>query len=299
MVKTICPKCKSIEVVKRGFFQTEAHGKRQRYYCKACDSKFIEQDGFYRMRNSPQKITLCLDLFYKGISTRQIQSHLQAFYPHNSSWVSIYKWVVKYSKKIAKFTDNLKIKSSGSVEFDEMEYHRRKSHQAKRGIDKNWFIDCIDTETRFMVSSGYVKMRDMSQLKKIMQIAKDKTGRQIRKITTDGLLAYPKAINRIFTLKKFLYLGIEHEVRNASQGEGFNYRIERMHNSIRQRTKTFRGFHGSIESASAIMKGYEIYYNFIRKHLALGKTPSELALPELKLNGNKWLELINLSNKTL
>jgi transposase-like protein len=61
---------------------------------------------------------------------------------------------------------------------------------------------------------------------------------------------------------------INHKVVNASKGEGFNIWVERMHNTIRHRTKTFRGFHGSVESAYAIMKGMEIYYNFIRKHEA-------------------------------
>lgn len=71
--------------------------------------------------------------------------------------------------------------------------------------------------------------------------------------------------------------------------------IERLHNNIRQRTKTFRGFHGSVESANAIMKGWEIYYNFITRHQSLNKCPYELAT-DLKLNSeNKWLELIKKS----
>jgi len=95
--------------------------------------------------------------------------------------------------------------------------------------------------------------------------------------------------------KKNSYFGVQHNVVNASAGEGFNILIERLHNNIRHRTKTFRGLHGSVESANAIMKGYEIYYNFITKHLALNKCPYELAT-DLKLNSeNKWLELINLS----
>ena len=56
------------------------------------------------------------------------------------------------------------------------------------------------------------------------------------------------------------------------------------------------GFHGSLESAHAIMKGLEINYNYIRKHMALGKkTPSEVAIPQLELGINKWLDLIKLS----
>src|SRR3989344_6938745 len=95
--KVSCPFCKGKEVVKRGTFQTEAHGKQQRYFCKNCNKKFIERTGFYRMRNNNKKITCALDLFYRGVSTRKVQEHFKAFYPHNSSHKSIYKWVVKYA----------------------------------------------------------------------------------------------------------------------------------------------------------------------------------------------------------
>ena len=47
------------------------------------------------------------------------------------------------------------------------------------------------------------------------------------------------------------------------------------------------------------MKGIEIYYNFIKKHEALNyKTPSEIAIPELKFETpNRWIELIKLANQ--
>ena len=75
-----------------------------------------------------------------------------------------------------------------------------------------------------------------------------------------------------------------------------NNPIERLHNTIRARTKTFRGFHGSVESANAILKGLFVYYNFITRHQAINCCPYELAT-DLKLNSeNRWLELINLSS---
>ena len=61
--KTKCPHCKSKEVVKRGTFETKAHGKQQRFFCKKCGKKFIIRTGFYRMRNNSQKITASIDLF--------------------------------------------------------------------------------------------------------------------------------------------------------------------------------------------------------------------------------------------
>ncbi len=56
-----------------------------------------------------------------------------------------------------------------------------------------------------------------------------------------------------------------------------------------------RGFHGCIGSASTIMKDYEIYYNFIRRHQGIGCCPYELAIPDLELGKNRWLDLIKLS----
>ncbi len=292
-MKLLCPHCKSEEIVKHGFFSSLAHGKQQRYFCKSCDKKFIPQNAFYRMRNTPQKITLCLDLFYKGISTRQIQAHLQAFYPHNSSWVSVYSWVVKYAKIIGEFTDNLKIKSSKEIQIDEMEIGSRKSKY------KGYFIDSIDIETRYMVSSEFKKNRDLKEVKQVLAKAKAKTENQLRIITSDGWSAYPKAIKKVFGYNNKLGKHkVTHKVVTASKGEGFNIWVERVHNSIRQRTRAFRGLHGSIHSAYSLMKGIEIYYNFIKKHEALNyKTPSELAIPELKFETpNRWRELIERTN---
>jgi len=183
-----------------------------------------------------------------------------------------------------------------------MEFNRRKSHKAKLGNDRNWFIDCIDTQTRFLVSAEFFKTREQKEVIKVLRQAKLKTQSQVGIITSDGYNAYPKAIQKTFTLRcksntqKF---GVIHNQVNASRGDGFNYPIERLHNSVRQRTQNFRGFHGSVDSAKTILKGFEIYYNFIRKHQTLNKTPSELATDIKLTNPNKWLELINLSTFNL
>ena len=116
------------------------------------------------MRNNPEKITCALDLFYRGVSTRKVQEHLAIFHPHNASHISVYNWVVKYAKMISKYTNRLKVNVGAEVQIDEMECHRRKSHKTRRGIDKNWFIDSIDTETRFMVASNYAKTRNGKEL---------------------------------------------------------------------------------------------------------------------------------------
>jgi len=295
--KPKCIYCKSDNNKKRGFRQTENRGKIQRYFCKDCKKSFIIDDGFFRMRNNPKKISLCLDLFYRGVSTRKVQEHLASFYPANSTNKTIYKWIIKYSKMISKYTNGLKLNVGSEVQIDEVEYHRRKSHKAKLGNEKNWFIDSICPKTKFLVASDYFKSRGMEEIKSVIKQIKIKTQVQVKVITSDGWKVYPTAIKKVYGFSnKTHQVNVYHNRVNASKGEGFNIPIERFHNNLRQRTKTFRGFHGSIESANAILKGFEIYYNFITKHQTINKCPYELAT-DLKLNSNnKWLELIEIAN---
>jgi len=297
-LKKVCPHCKSENVIKWTKRKTDNRGLIQRYKCNECNKTFTLDDGFFRMRNNNKKITCAMDLFYRGVSTRKVQEHFKAFYPHNADHTSILRWIRKYSVMISNFTGKLKLNVGAEVQIDEVEYHRRRSDKAKLGNEKNWFIDSICPETKFMVASNYYKSRGMDEVKEVIKDIKIKTEKQIKVITTDGLPAYPQAIKKVFGYSvKEQKCNVFHNRVNTSKGGGFNYPIERLHNNLRQRTKTFRGFHGSIESANAILKGWAIYYNFITKHQTINKCPYELAT-DLKLNSeNKWLELINLSVK--
>lgn len=298
--KLSCPNCKSEKVIKWTKRKTQNRGLIQRYRCKDCDNTFI-QDPFARMRNSPEKITCALDLFYRGLSTRDVQSHFGAFFPHNSDHSTILRWVRKFSLKISQFTDTLKINSGNYCEVDEMEYHRRKSHKKRLGIDENWLINAIDVKTRFMVSSKYAKHRSKKELGQVLEGLKNKA-QNVKIVTTDGLTAYENLVKKTWGYNNSLrQYKITHKVVTQSKGEGFNIWVERLHGAIRQRTKTFRGLHGSVESAYALFKGMQVYYNFVKKHEALrGKTPSEVAIPSLQFKTlNRWIELIKLAQQNL
>jgi len=188
----LCPNCKSTETIKWGKRKTDNRGKVQRYKCKSCSETFVNEP-FYRMRNSSQKITCALDLFYRGLSTREVQNHFKAFFPHNSDHSTILRWVRKFSLKIASYTDNLKVQTGGHIEVDEMQFSRRRSHKTK-GTDENWFIDAIDIKTRFMINSAFMKSRGQNELKEVLKGIKNKTGEHVKIITTDGLLSYPRVL---------------------------------------------------------------------------------------------------------
>jgi len=283
-----CPHCKTENIKKNGSRQTQNRGKIQRYQCKECNYRFTKDDGFFRMRNHPKKITASIDLFYNGLSTRKVQAHLKAFFPHNCTNMTVYNWVIKYSKKISKFADELKLKVGSELQIDEQSHNRLG--------EQNWLIDSIDTRTRFVVASSFNESRGQEEIKRVLRLVKYKTQGYVTTITSDGHRVYPKCVKKVWGYNnKIGKHNIFHNVVNASKGEGFNVPIERFHNNVRDRTKIMRGFHGSVESADTILKGFVIYYNFIRKHQGLKCSPFELATDIKLKNPNRWIELIEMS----
>jgi len=297
--KVICRFCKSQNTIKWTTRKTENRGVIQRYKCKDCNKTFTLDDGFFRMRNSPQKITQAVDLFYRGASTRGTQEHLGMFFSHNADHSSILRWVWKYAKIISKFTDKLRLNLSEEMQFDEIEYKRRLRHtKGSKGTEDNFFIDGVCPTTRFIIASEYSRSRNKKKITSIISSAKDRTTNKVLMVTTDGLNAYIGAVKKVFgySLKEGKQSVFHNRVVTSNE-DTFNYPIERLHNNVRARTKVFRGFHGSLRSANLILKGYEIFYNFVRKNQAINCTPSELAT-ELKLKeNNKWLELIQLAKQ--
>jgi xylulokinase len=66
--------------------------------------------------------------------------------------------------------------------------------------------------------------------------------------------------------------------------------------AVKERCKVMRGF-SRYGSASLIMDGWTVYYNYIRHHIALrGSTPAEAAGINIKLGRNRWQTLILRNN---
>ena len=53
--------------------------------------------------------------------------------------------------------NKLNIQAGEELMSDEVEYRRRKSHKAKLGVEHNWFVDVMDTKTRYIVASNYMQ----------------------------------------------------------------------------------------------------------------------------------------------
>lgn len=82
------------------------------------------------------------------------------------------------------------------------------------------------------------------------------------------------------------------------EGKGPTNLIERKIQTTRMKTKTMRCIK-SLETGQNWLDGALIHYNFVRRHVTLGRTPAEAAGLKLNLGRNAWLGLITLTVKIL
>jgi transposase-like protein len=286
----VCKFCGSQNVVKRGHRNTQ-NGKVQRFFCNDCKRKFIVDEGFERMKTTPETVTVALDLYFKGISMRAIVDHIKQFYGVEVSHVAIYKWIRKYIAMMMKYCDQLVPRVSGIWHSDEMTLNIKDldNHENLR-----WAWNVIDNESRFWLASQITEKREIADARKVLAQASTLSKIRPMAIVTDGLRSYEDAISKEFYTMKAPRT--EHVRIPNIRDRSNNNMVERLHGTIRQRSKVMRGL-GDEGTAQTMMDGLRLYYNFLRPHSALnGKTPAQKA--KIDSNPNQsWLSMIRRASR--
>lgn len=94
-------------------------GKKQTCKCKDCGKRFGFNDGFSRMKNKPEIITLALDLYFKGLSLRKVSDHIEQFFGVRVHYSTILRWIDNV-KLINAYVEDFKPELSGVRHVDEM-----------------------------------------------------------------------------------------------------------------------------------------------------------------------------------
>ncbi|MBS3074392.1 IS1/IS6 family transposase [Candidatus Pacearchaeota archaeon] len=279
-----CKHCSSLNFCKKGFRITEHRGKIQKYYCKDCHKFFTNDDGFYRMRNKPEIITMSIDMYISNLSSRKMRNQLSRHLNTKVSHMSILDWVRRYTLKVSKFVDKLRYNMGNSFYADETLI------DCEGRDDRFWC--CLDWDTRLITGVHYSlsgnPIEAQKFLFKFIQKGKPKF------IQTDGGVFYPKAFRKLFYSNKIGGLIVEHKIQNASVTKIHNYRIETVFMKIKDRANDFRGLK-ALWSAPILMNALIIQHNFIEAHTTLDEVPCNRAGQELDLGENRWLGLIKLS----
>lgn len=279
----VCRFCDSENVLKQGLRRNK-HGVVQRFKCKSCGRKFtLCENGFRKMEYKPEIVTLALDLYFKGLSYRDIVDHLRQFYKIEVTHPTIINWVKRFVKLVKSNIDELVPKVSGKWQADEMMVNVNGNYR--------WLWNLMDEETRFLLVSEMSEHREAEDAKKVFRKAKERAGKRPDTIKTDGLWSYIEAYKKEFwTLRGPRAKHLRHV---KFKDEPITNLIERLQGTVRERDKVMRAL-DSDKSARAYVDAFRFYYNFIKPHMSLsGITPAEAAglLPE---NGNRWLSLIRM-----
>ena len=160
--------------------------------------------------------------------------------------------------------------------------------------DMKYVFAIMDDETRYWIAQEVAETKFKHDARTLFQLAKKATGKKPDVIITDGLRSYHDAYKKEFwTLRNPRTKHIRHI---KLKGDHNNNKMERLNGEIRQREKTMRGLK---RKDTPILKGYQIFHNYIREHSGLeGKTPAEAC--GITIEGkNKWKTLIqNASQNT-
>jgi len=115
-MKIICSNCKSTDVIKQGFRYNNL-SKKQKYYCHDCNSWFILNDGFKKMRHKSDDIVRAVHQYEDGLSLFKVQTHL---WQHDNVKVTrwtIRQWTKKYSIFLKSTTPKSKTKAQRKAAY--------------------------------------------------------------------------------------------------------------------------------------------------------------------------------------
>ncbi len=280
-----CLYCGSNRIVKDGIRRNKAVSI-QLWACKDCNRYFSFNLGFEGMRASPQAITGAMQLYFTGESLRNVQKFLR-LQGITVSHVAVLKWIRKYVRLMQSYLDKMAPKLGETWRADEL-YLKVKGNL-------KYLYALMDDETRFWIAQQVAATKGTADIRTLFAEGRRVAGRNPRTLITDGAHNFQDACNKEFWTQRKETRTLHISKVRWKEGPT-NNKMERLNGEIRDREKVMRGVK---REDSPILKGYEIFHNYLRPHMALnGRTPAE-ACGITVLGPNKWITLIqNASNLT-
>ncbi len=272
-----CKHCRSLKISKRGTRKNKS-GDIQRMICKECGKTFSTNIGFRYRQFDDTVITQVLHMYHSGLSVRAISAQF-ASRDITIDPATIYRWVQRYSKVAAKYTDSLTPDVGDKFRADEVYVN----------VDgkKMYLFASMDDDTRYWLASDLAEKKHGHKAEALFKRTIDHAGKYPDEMITDGLGSYKQAARNEF--QGMVKHTSEIHITGRHVGKDNNNKMERLNGTIRDREKTFRGC-GTKHTAS--FDGLRVHYNHVRKHGALGgRTPGEAAGITVE-GADKWRALI-------
>ena len=280
---TECRYCSSSNIKKYGILKNK-YGDVQRYICDNCKKTFTFNQGFERMRSSPQTITTALQLYFTGESLRNIEQFLKAVHGKSVSHKTIHSWVKKYTKLMQEYLEKITPQVGSTWRADEV--------WVKIKGDTKYLFAMMDDETRFWIAQEVADSKFKHDARNLLRKGKEAMKTKPKIFVTDGLPAYNDAYKKEFWGKR--RESTKHIRHISLHGDKNNNKMERLNGEFRDREKICRGLK---KKDSVMFDGYHLFHNYFRPHMALkGQTPAEACGIEIT-GDNKWVTVIQNAKK--
>ena len=288
--------CRSSDVILRGVRHNQS-GDVQRYLCRACGRRFAGREGFAKRRADPMNIARALDLYFRGMSVRKVREHLEQVERLNVSHMTVFRWIVHYSKLAAEWMDAQGARTSDRWHIDETVVNVN---------GKNEYLwNVLDHETRFLLATHISDDRSLANTRVPIRKAKAVTPDRPVDVLTDGMRSYPVAVGKELGRRALpnddpdqvngVWFNPHKRVPSIRAKES-NNRIERFHGTEKERFKVMRAFDNEPGTAT-IADGLRVHYNLVRDHQALCMTPGEAAGIPVG-DGFRWKRIIEEATKS-
>ena len=113
-----CQRCQSANIKKAGLRKNKS-GSIQLFKCRDCNSKFSINLGFERMRATPEQITMAMNLYFNGESSRKVSQSL-ILTGVKVSHITVQKWNKKYVDLMDRYLEKITPQVGQSWRTDEM-----------------------------------------------------------------------------------------------------------------------------------------------------------------------------------
>ena len=270
----LCKYCGFEGVVKFGTYKGA-----QRYYCKVCNRKFKAGDTTFHMKLETNLVSSALNVYYEGLSVKDIRGHLLQEHGRAPSTATIYKWIHKYTQYAIDSVKDYHPNVGDIWIADET--------ALKVGGQNVWLFDIIDIKTRYLLATRLSRSRTALDVQMLMDRAIKMARKNPKMVLTEKLASY---------LDIYYGKATEHRLSSPYSNEDSISLIERFHDTFKDRMKVMRGLK-NFETASDYAHGWLVNYNYLRPHESLSdKTPTQVA--GINYPYKNWADIIRKHQPT-
>jgi putative transposase len=234
----------------------------QRWECRTCGRKFLENDALRGMKTSYVLVQSALRMYYEGMSLNSICKQIQQEHHSYISRSAVFNWINIFPSRVQHEVIKYRPEVGNIWVVDEtiLKICGQKLHL--------W--DIVDTKTCFLLATRLFLDPDMLSASLLIENAIQKADKIPGVIISNRLTDYLTYIENTTS-------AVNRRKHHVTIDEKSNIEIERFRSTFQRRTMAMSDLK-SVRSAIGFKDGWLIHYNYFKPNELLGgKTPAEMA----------------------